>query len=165
MSSRPTGATAIRPTGATSTRPPGATATRPAVPAWPLQSFLHLAPAPASVPTARRHTRQALTTWHLRPLVDAAELVVSELVTNAIRAAIALPEPQPVRLWLATDRSRVAIGVWDGDPNPPLLARAAGTDERGRGLCLVEALSAAWDWFPQDGGKVVHARLDAGPAA
>ena len=172
MSSRPTGATAIRPTGTTvmhptgttAIRPTGAAATRPtAVPAWPLQSFLRLAPAAASVSTARRLSRQALTMWDLDPYP--AELVVSELVTNAVQASLALAEPQPVRLWLAADRPRVAIGVWDGNPNPPLLAPTAETDERGRGLCLVEALSAAWDWYPHDGGKVVHARLEPDPRA
>jgi anti-sigma regulatory factor (Ser/Thr protein kinase) len=98
--------------------------------------------------------------WDLDP--DPAELVVSELVTNAVRASLALAEPQPVRLWLAASQLRVAIGVWDGNPDPPLLAPAADTDEGGRGLCLVEAISAAWDWYPQDGGKVVHAFLDPG---
>jgi anti-sigma regulatory factor (Ser/Thr protein kinase) len=174
MSSRPTGATATRPTSTTVTHPTGVTAIRPAsavvtrpaaVPAWPLQSFLRLVPAPASVPTARRHMRQALTTWDLDPLVDPAELVVSELVTNAVRAALALAEPQPVQLWLAADRVQVAIGIWDGNPDPPLLAPAADTDERGRGLWLVEALSAAWDWFSQDGGRTVHALLEPDPRA
>ena len=129
---------------------------------WPLQSFRRLALAPASVPAARRHTRRTLTAWDLGPMADPAELAVSELVTNAIRAALAVASPQPVRLWLAADRVRVAIAVWDGNPDPPLLARAGDTDEGGRGLCLVEAISAAWDWYPQDGGKVVHALLEPG---
>jgi Histidine kinase-like ATPase domain len=152
MSSRPIGATIIRPAAVPSGR-------------WPLQSFRQLVPAPASVPAARRHTRQRLTTWGLGPLADPAELVVSELITNAVRAALALAEPLPVRLSLASDRVRVAIGVWDGNPDPPLLARAADTDEGGRGLCLVAAISAAWDWYPHDNGKVVHAVLDPDPAA
>jgi anti-sigma regulatory factor (Ser/Thr protein kinase) len=166
MSSRPIGATVIRPAGTTvvgPTGPTGAPAARSAaVPAWPLQSFLRLAPAPASVPAARRHMRRALTVWDLGRLADAAELVVSELVTNAVRAALALAEPQPAELWLAADPFRVAIGVWDGNPDPPLLARPGLTDESGRGLYLVEALSATWDWYPQDSGKVVRALLGPG---
>lgn len=152
MNSRPIGATAIRPTAVPSGR-------------WPLQCVRLLAPAPASVPAARRHTRQTLTTWDLAALADPAELVVSELATNAVRVSLALAEPRPVRLWLAANQLRVAIGVWDGNPHPPLLARAADTDEGGRGLYLVEAISAAWDWYPQDGGKVVHALLEPGPGA
>jgi anti-sigma regulatory factor (Ser/Thr protein kinase) len=150
--SRSTGATAIRPAATPFGR-------------WPLQSLRLLAPKAASVPAARRHTRRTLTNWDLGPLADPAELVVSELVTNAVRAALALAEPLPVRLWLAADRVRVAIGVWDANPDPPLLARADDTDEGGRGLCLVEAISVAWDWYPQDGGKVVHAVLEPDPSA
>jgi anti-sigma regulatory factor (Ser/Thr protein kinase) len=95
----------------------------------------------------------------------AGELGPADGVTNAVRAALARATPGPARLWLAADRVRVAIGVWDGNPDPPLLARAADTDEGGRGLCLVEAISAASDWYPQDGGKLVHALLEPDPGA
>jgi anti-sigma regulatory factor (Ser/Thr protein kinase) len=126
----------------------------------PRQSLLELAAVPGSVPRARRHARQVLSEWDLGPLGDPAELVVSELVTNAIRASRAVGTRQPVRLWLAADRARVAIGVWDGSPDPPVPAQARDTDESGRGLFLVEAVSTAWDWYRQDGGKIVRALLD-----
>ena len=52
---------------------------------WPLRSFLELGALPSAVPCARLHTRHLLWEWHLTGLRDSAELVVCELVTNAIR--------------------------------------------------------------------------------
>jgi anti-sigma regulatory factor (Ser/Thr protein kinase) len=127
---------------------------------WPLQSFRQLVAASATVPAARRHARHLLWAWGLGQLVDPAELVVSELVTNAIRATLAMAEPRPVRLWLAADRGRAAIGVWDSSPDPPRPAHPADVDENGRGLILVETLSASWNWYPQEGGKLVQALLE-----
>jgi anti-sigma regulatory factor (Ser/Thr protein kinase) len=127
---------------------------------WPRQSLSEVAAAPAAVRGARRHARRVLWTWDLECLADTAELVVSELVTNAIQAVRASAGPLPVRLWLAADHARLAVGVWDCCPDPPRLAQADEIDENGRGLFLVEALSATWDWCPQDGGKVVRAVLE-----
>jgi len=79
-----------------------------------------------------------LRRWGLDGLADSAELVVSELVTNAVRAACGTPEPWPVRLWLTAEPARVAIGVWDCSPVPPRLAHAGDADESGRGLFLVQ---------------------------
>jgi anti-sigma regulatory factor (Ser/Thr protein kinase) len=117
---------------------------------------------PGSVPRARRHARRALSEWNLGTLGEAAELVVSELVTNAIRASRDAGGHRPVRLWLAAGRARVAVGVWDGSPDPPVPGQPSDTDESGRGLLLVEAVSTAWDWYPEDGGKIVRALLDSG---
>ena len=128
---------------------------------WKEFSLLELAAGPGSVPRARRHVRQVLSEWNLGLLGEAAELVVSELVTNAIRASRDAGGHRPVRLWLAADRARVAIGVWDGTPGPPVPAQPCDTDESGRGLLLVEAVSTAWDWYSEDGGKIVRALLDS----
>jgi anti-sigma regulatory factor (Ser/Thr protein kinase) len=141
---------------ASTTIPPGVTPAR----CWPLQSFRQLVAAPATVPGARRHARHVLWAWGLGQLVDPAELVVSELVTNAIRATLAMADPRPVRLWLAADRGRAAVGVWDSSPDPPRPTQATDVDESGRGLFLVETLSASWNWYLQEGGKVVEALLD-----
>src|SRR5690242_12541741 len=74
-------------------------------PAHPHQSQLVLGALPGAVPCARLHTRLVLAEWGLKPPAEAAELVVSELVTNAIRASEALPERQhrlpTVQLWLS----------------------------------------------------------------
>ena len=54
---------------------------------WPLHSFLELGALPGAVPCARLHARHLLWEWGLAALTDSTELVVSELVTNAIRAS------------------------------------------------------------------------------
>jgi anti-sigma regulatory factor (Ser/Thr protein kinase) len=132
-------------------------------PAWPLHSHLELAALPGAVPGARHHTRRVLAGWHLGALGEAAELVVSELATNAIRACQAAGAHRQVRLRLASDRARVLIEVQDDIPLPPVPAGATVDDESRRGLCLVEAVSAAWDWYPDhaSGGKVVWALVSA----
>jgi anti-sigma regulatory factor (Ser/Thr protein kinase) len=131
--------------------------------AWPLHSRLRLAALPSAVPRARHYTRRVLADWHLGALGEPAELIVSELVTNAIRACPACGARRQVRLRLASDHARVLIEVQDGSPQPPEPADATPEDESGHGLCLVEAMSAAWDWYPHraSGGKVVWALVPA----
>ena len=142
-------------------RPSGRTT--PGEQAWPLHSHLELAALPAAVRDARYHTRRVLAGWDLRALGEPAELVVSELVTNAIRACQAAGTHGQVRLRLASDRARVLIEVQDCSPQLPVPAGATDDDENRRGLCLVEAMSVAWDWYPDraSGGKVVWALLPA----
>jgi anti-sigma regulatory factor (Ser/Thr protein kinase) len=131
--------------------------------AWPLHSHLDLAALPGAVPRARHDARRVLAGWDLGALGEPAELVVSELVTNAIRASQAAGAHRQVQLRLASDRARVLIEVQDGSPQPPVPAGATADDESRRGLCLVEAMSAAWDWYPHpaSGGKVVWALMPA----
>lgn len=154
----------------------GRAARRGAMPGspWPRCSVLELGALPTAVPCARLHARQVLWEWRLGGLRDAAELVVSELVTNAVQATAARQLPTPVRLRLSSDGSRALVEVWDADSSPPQ-PRAAEADgvpalvaESGRGLLLVAALSARWGWYPerQYGGKVIWAELlDAATAA
>jgi anti-sigma regulatory factor (Ser/Thr protein kinase) len=113
------------------------------------------------VPCARLHVRHVLWEWGLARLAEDAELLVSELVTNAVAAPQPADEICPVRLWLLADRTRAVILVWDSCPAPPAPVNAAEDAESGRGLLLVEAVSQRWDWyFPQRmGGKVVWALL------
>jgi anti-sigma regulatory factor (Ser/Thr protein kinase) len=127
---------------------------------WPLQSFLELGAFPGAVPCARLHARQMLWEWWLTGLSDIAELLISELVTNAVQISRADGQTTPVRLWVLADRTRVLILVWDSSPLHPVRMRTSEDDENGRGLLLVETLSTRWDWyFPpqQNGGKVVWA--------
>jgi anti-sigma regulatory factor (Ser/Thr protein kinase) len=105
---------------------------------WPLQSFLELGALSSTVPGARLHARQMLWEWRLTGLGDSAELLVSELVTNAIQIAQADAQSAPVRLWLLGDRARVLIPVWDASPLPPVRVSSTENDENGRGLLLVE---------------------------
>ena len=125
---------------------------------WPLQSFLELGALPGAVPCARLHARQILWEWRLTGLSDSAELLVTELVTNAVK----ISREQTVRLWLLADRTRLMILVWDSSPLPPVRMSSGDDDENGRGLLLMETLSAQWNWyFPPlgKGGKVVWALI------
>lgn len=134
---------------------------------WPLQSHLELGALPTAVPCARLHARQMLWEWGLDGLSETAELLVSELVTNAVKATAGQDLPLPVRLRLSSDKDRLLIEVWDADPRPPVLPGLAddGTpapaDEGGRGLFLVATLSHRWNWYaPREwGGKVVWSEL------
>jgi len=91
-------------------------------------------------------------------LSDQIELVVSELVTNAVAASRSLEWVFPVRLWLFSDRTQVLIAVWDSNPRLPVRIDANELAESGRGLQLVEALTTQWDAYatPQPGGKIVR---------
>ena len=132
---------------------------------WPVQDFLELGALPGAVPSARLHTRQLLWEWALTSLSQAAEQVVSELTTNAVAAARAMPQISPVRLWLLTDKRQVLILVWDACPQPPALIQAGDYAESGRGLFLVEVFSDRWGTYPtpQTGGKVVWALCGMNP--
>jgi anti-sigma regulatory factor (Ser/Thr protein kinase) len=124
---------------------------------WPLRDFMELGALPGAVPCARLHARQLLWEWGLTGLTDNAELLVSELVTNAVQASCSVGQVFPVRLWLLADRARVLILIWDASPRPPVRMNISDDDESGRGLLLVEAISTKWDWyFPAEtSGKVV----------
>jgi anti-sigma regulatory factor (Ser/Thr protein kinase) len=141
---------------------------------WDLRTFLELGALPTAVPCARLHTRQVLWEWHLDALSYTAELVVSELVTNAVQASTGLtgsrrsgrwvPGTPPVRVWLSSDRQRVLIRVWDGSDRHPAPQHPGPDAESGRGLLLVESLSADWGSYPPDksDGKVVWALIVPG---
>ena len=128
---------------------------------WPLRSYLELGALPSAVPCARLHTRHLLWEWGLASLTDSAELIVSEIMTNAVQITQADARTAPVRLWLLADRARLLMLVWDASPLPPVSVSPDGEAENGRGLLLVEALSTRWDHFGHHGGgKVVWALCD-----
>ena len=119
---------------------------------------------------ARLHARHLVWEWGLDGLAETAELLVSELATNAVQAMARREGHPAVRLQLVGDNARVRIEVWDADPQPPA-PKDPGEDgipdleaEGGRGLFLVAALSACWDWYltQEPAGKVVWCELEAG---
>ncbi|MEU0130634.1 SpoIIE family protein phosphatase [Streptomyces sp. NPDC006289] len=115
-----------------------------------------------SVGRARELAREQLAAWDLGDLVDTTELLVSELVTNALRYG-----EGEIRLRLLRDRTLVCE-VWDAGLVQPRRRRARDTDEGGRGLQLVGLLSAAWGSRRTPRGKTVWFELalpDGAPAA
>jgi anti-sigma regulatory factor (Ser/Thr protein kinase) len=133
-------------------------------------AYLELAALPSAPFWARRQTRATLSAWQMWPeTIEAAELLVSELVTNSISASGSVTEPRTYRdldgiervsLTLRLLPGRVVIEVFDHDPNPPVLASAGLDVESGRGLMLVAACSKEWGhFFLPTGGKVVFAVL------
>ncbi len=108
---------------------------------------------PRSVGRAREFARDQLAGWDLELLVDTAELLVSELVTNALRYG-----EGEIRLRLLLDRTLVCE-VWDAGLVQPRRRRARDTDEGGRGLQLVGLLSAAWGSRRTPRGKTVWFEL------
>lgn len=136
---------------------------------WPLRSYLELAALPTAVPCARLHAKNILHEWRMAHLTDTVELLVSEIVTNAVRAsadqahrqqtpeqAISVPT---VRFWLTSDGHRILIQVWDSDHSSPAPQTAGLDAETGRGLLLIETLGTQWGCYipnHQD-GKIVWA--------
>jgi anti-sigma regulatory factor (Ser/Thr protein kinase) len=128
---------------------------------WSLRSYLDLGVLPGAVPCARLHARQMLWEWGLTSLSEDVELLVSELVTNAVRVSQSMKNIASVRLWLRSDKQRVLILVWDGNPRPPVRIDAAEDAESGRGLMLVETIGEQWNWYRPNGmdGKIVWAQV------
>ncbi|WP_370366419.1 SpoIIE family protein phosphatase [Catenulispora sp. GP43] len=104
---------------------------------------------PESVAFLRAEVSRQLRAWRLTELVFTTELVVSELVTNAIRHATG-----PVELRLLRDRALICE-VADGSSVSPRLRRAQTFDEGGRGLFLVAQLSQRWGTRYTARGKVI----------
>ena len=115
---------------------------------WPLGNFLELGALPTAVSSARLHTRLIVREWGFAELSETAELLVSELSTNALRASMLLEQPAVIGVWLLSDHQRVIVLVWDGNPQPPLRKSVSEDDESGRGLILVDALSTRWGHCP-----------------
>lgn len=110
--------------------------------------------SPQSPARARALTADVVSALHLEPLGDDLALIVSELVTNAVRYA----EP-PVELEIEAGETTVTVAVGDGSPGRPT-ARAADVDaEGGRGLPLIDLLAAETGVRPSPPGKTVWAAL------
>ncbi|WP_326652312.1 MULTISPECIES: SpoIIE family protein phosphatase [unclassified Streptomyces] len=116
-------------------------------------AYWFLEPEDAAPGRARRLARRALTRWGLEELSDSVELLVSEVVTNAVRYA---ERPVTLRL-LRTDVLRCEVG--DDSPQLPRQRRARDTDEGGRGLFLVNRLARRWGATRLSTGKVVWFEL------
>lgn len=131
-------------------------------------AFVELAPTSSSPSWARQFARAILLTWQVQQeAIETAELLVSELMTNAIRASCPTPRNgsnaiERIALTLRRPPGLLVIEVLDHNPNPPTLHDAGPDGESGRGLMLVRALSKEWGHqYPPTGGKTVYAVLNA----
>jgi anti-sigma regulatory factor (Ser/Thr protein kinase) len=134
---------------------------------------LYFTAEPNAAGLTRALVRLVLGQWGLHELIDDAELVASELVTNAIQATGAYePDwwvngdrpPALVYVQVSLYQKFVVIGVWDRSLGSPKQSSEAHLEEDGRGLLIVESLSTRWGWesvHPYSGyrGKVVWAEL------
>ncbi|MEU1088583.1 ATP-binding protein [Streptomyces sp. NPDC005892] len=106
-----------------------------------------------AVGSARHFTRTTLCQWQLESRFDDVALVVSELVTNALRHALPSdvardPNIPSVRLQLARCATRLVCAVRDPSRESPMAGEAEDSAESGRGLFLVESFSDSWGWHP-----------------
>ncbi|MBP2703887.1 ATP-binding protein [Microbispora sp. RL4-1S] len=122
---------------------------------------------------ARAFVRSELARWDLSRVADTAELLVSELVTNAVNATETAPNPPiassifPValrtvglRLGVSPGPRSLLIEVWDGSERMPVVAERGELAEGGRGLALVEGLASRWGHYTApDRGKIVWCEL------
>ncbi len=126
-----------------------------------------LPPRYEAVREARRFTRRTLDAWEIGDRFDDVCLVVSELVTNALRHALPADTPRqaehdgPVRLHLMRWTGRLVCAVRDPSHDGPVARESDDfSAESGRGLFLVDSFSDGWGWHPLAGtldGKVVWA--------
>jgi Histidine kinase-like ATPase domain len=146
--------------------------------AWwetPAVSSRPLSPVPEEARTARQFVRELLTCWDLGYLSDDAELIIAELVVNAVRHGLrAAPQAvasgatgapgaagaSALRLCLLRRVGEVMLAVTDPSNEAPTPRAPGWTGESGRGLQIVGALSYVWGWSPIEGrGKAVWAVL------
>lgn len=123
--------------------------------------FAALTSAPS---LARGHVRATLTEWGMADLTDIAELIASEMVTNAVEESALAQDGGAlvVRVCLIADGDVLTIECWDQAPGMPVLQSADPLAESGRGLAIIDTLtSGSWGYQPAIGqhGKCVWAEL------
>lgn len=117
-----------------------------------------VAPDPEAVTDARHFTTTMLRSWGLDPLCDDIGLVVTELVTNALRHSLpprAAETPQTIWLRLMRRSSYVLCGVVDAGQGVPQRREPDFIAESGRGLHLVDSFSRRWGWQGMACGRKV----------
>ncbi len=133
---------------------------RTAVEADPRLIAFILPSIPESVQIARLHVRTALGSHGLADYAEDAEIITSELVTNAVQHVRGDgAETIGVTLARTTNPLTVTVIVSDSSADGPVLRDTPAGSERGRGLKIVEALSAHWGWRQEEGGKAIFAVL------
>jgi anti-sigma regulatory factor (Ser/Thr protein kinase) len=136
------------------------------IPAWLRQTHLELAAFPSAVPCARGHVRAVATEWGLAHFADTAELLASEMVTNAVQASDRpkIADTPVVRIAVIADREALLIRVWDGSDSMPVRQQTGPGDDSGRGLTIIDALSTDWGACREADGKIVWALIGPVPS-
>lgn len=119
------------------------------------QARLALRPVPASAALARAFVERTLGDWGCDGLVDAARLLVSELVTNAV-----LHARTDVDLAVVLTSRGVRVEVTDGSAAAPVMRTYEDEAMTGRGLALVEQMADRWGVDERGGGKAVWFEVD-----
>jgi anti-sigma regulatory factor (Ser/Thr protein kinase) len=114
---------------------------------------------PASAGEARRFVESVMTDAGLEDLVYAANVLVSELVANAV-----LHTGTPVTVVVHPGDERVRVEVHDGSAQLPVRRHYSNISATGRGLMLVEQMAADWGSNPTRDGKVVWFEIDGAAA-
>ncbi|MER7757215.1 ATP-binding protein [Kitasatospora sp. NPDC097643] len=105
----------------------------------------------------RRAVNAILSHWDMAHITEDAELLTTELLTNAIRHT---DNEQPIRVTIALEQRWLSIGIRDRSGIAPRAHRAPASQEGGRGLLLVESIAGSWGYrFHVDGTKTVSCRL------
>jgi anti-sigma regulatory factor (Ser/Thr protein kinase) len=113
---------------------------------------------PGQAAMARCLIRAALEHRGLGSYADDAATITSELVANALQhATTGIADKIGVTLLRVWNQEAVGVVVTDPSPLPPVKRDVTPASEHGRGLQLVEALSAYWAWNPEGSGKSVYA--------
>ncbi|WP_051135706.1 ATP-binding protein [Streptomyces sp. 351MFTsu5.1] len=134
-----------------------------------LAASLRLTAVPTAVASSRMFVRFTLKRWQLLEHEESATLMMSELVTNAIKASgITDPDPKPwqikaehvIGMQLRVFDGSLYAEVWDRTPETPVRQNPDFNATSGRGLLLVELLAKQWGVYrPNVGGKIVWAEL------
>ncbi|MCZ2848201.1 ATP-binding protein [Modestobacter sp. VKM Ac-2978] len=128
----------------------------------PVSSFTASVDLPlraSSVPLARRLVRDVMRSWRAQQDPEDAELLVTELVANVVDHA----GGDVLTLELSLAGAWLRVGVLDGSAVPPVVRELSLTEERGRGMQLVDAIADRWGCEEHRGGKRVWFELS--PAA
>jgi anti-anti-sigma regulatory factor len=120
----------------------------------PLRVYRRLAPTPGAPRAGRALAAYACRRWRVPGSTTVVEILVSELVGNAVRHA---RTPLDVTISLRDDLLR--LSVLDGAARPPRMRTPTDLDDHGRGLLVVDAFAASWGTVPLGTGKVVWATV------
>jgi len=117
---------------------------------------LELPPDHTAAARARRFVSHTLRTWGLEDAVSDAELLVSELVTNAI-----LHAHSPATVTIFRDDVRLRVAVCDASTSPPRLRDYGRNAVTGRGMLLVDRIASRWGVDVDGEGKCVWFEVEA----